>query len=249
VGPDCYSQIENAITKQTTQDNHLHPGSSLEFKTSPPLNSIQIVDSISGTAGPSQSFAKMYYETMMNVSRRIRSFSSEAQVFINKFEIHFADYFLVAYYDFQNGTLDSTSPWHILFSNPDLRSWQLVLLGVNTHTNIDICQTLINNFSEAEIRKHKKALLRVQPAIAEGYEGLFADITGSNKYLKFMNGFTHGVAKIAGERWLYKWRKRNVKLAILYFENPDKYKKKLARVKKKKEKIDKLILKEQKFFL
>ena len=61
-------------------------------------------------------------------------------------------------------------------------------------------------------------------------------------YLRFINGFTKGSAKLYGEWLIYNWRVRQINLAILSFENPEKFRKKLKVVDRKRLKIDRAIL-------
>ena len=205
-------------------------------------SSIQKVDSIAHTTGAANYFAGIYGKIMESIERKIEHREEPEKRFIRKFELSFADYFLRAYYDEKDGCLPPFSEWKCLFSHPNLQSWQLILLGVNAHTNIDMWQALVNTFSGEEIRRNKRQFLSVQPAIAKVYRPFFDEIMNQSSYLKFINAFTGGIAKITGERLVYKWRKRNVRLAVLFYKNPEKFKRRSEVVRKKKQKIDEIIL-------
>jgi len=205
-------------------------------------NSIQRVDSIAKAESAAKYFAGIYCKTMQNIENKIETMNESTQNFIRKFETNFANYFLNASYDHRDNKLAVASEWNCLFLYPDLQPWQLILLGVNAHTNIDMWQALVNNFTEKEIRQHKKQFLSVQTAIAKVYRPFFEEVMDQSGYLKFVNSFTKGFAKIVGERLVYKWRRRNVNLSILYYHNPEKFKRKLAIVDRKKQRIDKIII-------
>ncbi|MEO5781809.1 MAG: hypothetical protein ABIQ07_00975, partial [Ginsengibacter sp.] len=95
------------------------------------------------------------------------------------------------------------------------------LLGVNAHVNVNIWQALVTNFSEEDIRRYKKQMLAMQSSVTKVYDQFFDTLLANNSYLKFINTFTFGIAKKFGERMFYKWRSRNVKLAIMYYRNPE----------------------------
>ena len=179
----------------------------------------------------------------------MQSKTPEIRQFITKFDENFSRYFLEAVAADKMHSLSQASPWYFYFSHPELKSWQLKLIGINTHINGDMWQAFVNNFSKAEIEKNKKQFLKVQNSIMRAYNPLFEEMIRDNGYLRFMNSFTKGFVKFSSEKWVYKWRKRSIKLAILYYDDPEKFKRKLIRVKKKKDKIDRLILNKQKFFL
>jgi hypothetical protein len=207
----------------------------------PAKSSIRRVDSISRTAGIPGHFARIYSKVMANIELQIRDADTAAAFFIQKFEIHFADYFLNACTDDKNGKL-SSSEWSNLFSNPAAHPLQLTLMGINAHTNGDIWQALVNNFPEKDIRLHKKAFLACQASIVKVLYPFYDSIAAQSWYLKFMKTVTMGLVKNLGERIIYKWRLRQVNLAILYYHDPEKFNKRLLKINRKKEKIDQLIL-------
>ena len=211
-------------------------------KNNSALSPIQKVDSIAEAEDMARHFAAKYSESMKKIELQMQDFDSSAQTFIRIFENNFANYFLDAYYANQVGQLSTESEWKFFFSHPELKPWQLVLLGVNAHTNIDIWKSLVDNFSEKEIRNYKKHILICQHAIAKVYSDFFDEVIREKSYLQFINSFTKGFAKITGERLVYKWRKRNVNLAILYHHNRKKFEKRYALIKRKKEKTDELIV-------
>lgn len=205
-------------------------------------NSIQRIDSIALTAGTESHFCKIYSQTMNEVALQMQKIDSGSKAFIQKFEIAFADYFLKAWTDEKNNRLSNESGWKCFFSNPGAKPGQIVLLGVNAHTNIDIWQTLVYNFPEAEVMRYNKQMLAMQLSVTKVYQQLFENLKSESGYLRFINTVTLGFVKKFGEKIIYKWRRRNVKLAILYYHNKKRFTRKLAQVKRKKEKNDQRIL-------
>ncbi len=245
---DSFAQAENTATGYFV--NNRYDNFSQTYSDYPKkdlvLTSIQKVDSIAHTTGVSAHFAKVYSTLMQNTAFQMQSMDTAGMRFVKKFEIGFADYFLNACYDAENSALSPGSEWTSFFSNPDAQPWQFVLLGVNAHINVNIWQTLVNNFSEEEIRDHKKQLLSFKNSVAKVYHPFFDELLEQNGYLRFINSLTKGSAEIFGEKLLFKWRQRQVNLAIMYYQNPKKFNKRLAVVNRKKQKIDSWILRKRK---
>jgi len=208
-------------------------------------NYIQLIDSTANTAGASGHFSRVYSKTMRNIASQAEGMENDQKLFIKRFEAAFADYFLKACFAYKSGDLSETSEWKCFYSSPDARPWQIVLLGVNAHINIDFWQALTDNFSEKEIRQNKKQLLACRSSVAKVYSQLYNTMTGESRYLNFINGFTKGFARELGEKIMFKWRRRAIDLAILFYHNPEKFKKRWLIIRKKKNKNDKLILRKK----
>lgn len=246
----CGAQDENINTKQSLNkqggpaDNFSYAVSyNRENKVT--KNYLQLIDSIAHTTGIPGHFARIYSKALENIATGTQRMDSATASFIKKFENAFAESFLNACLDNENGNLPSASEWKCLFSNPDAKPWQLVLLGVNVHVNIDFWQAMVNNFSEQEIRQHKKQLLACKSSIAKVYSQFFDMLIAENGYVRFINFFTKGLAKKLGEKLVYKWRRRNINLAVTFYDNREKFKRKWAIVQKKKQKIDQAILRKR----
>ena len=204
---------------------------------------IRTVDSISHTNSQGNHFARIYTASMSNIGNQLMDMDSGAQAFIKRFEISFIGYFLEAADEFEKkAELPPESIWNSYFSHPSAQPWQLTLIGVNAHINGDIWKGLVKNFSEPEIRQYKKNLLSFQRSISKAFQPFFDDLLMQSSYLRFMNGFTKGSAKLYGEWLIYNWRLRQINLAILYYQDPKKFKKRMKQVDRKMHKIDKAIL-------
>ncbi len=208
--------------------------------------SIQRIDSISHTESIAGHFARIYTASMGNINVQLAAMDSNVRSFIKKFEVSFINYFLDACSEFESGHLSQESVWSNYFTNPNADSWQLTLVGVNAHINGDIWKGLINNFSAGDIRKYKKKLLSFQRSIAKAFKPFFNDLMQQSSYLRFINGFTKDMARRYGEWLIYNWRLRQINLAILYYEDNEKFKRKLEIIKRKKNKIDRVILRKRK---
>jgi len=180
---------------------------------------------------------------MRNIGEQLTALDSGTKNFIREFEISFIGYFLAAEYEFRmKGQLPPESVWNFYFSNPGAQPCQLMLIGVNAHVNGDIWKGLVKNFSVQEIMRYKRTLLSFQSSISKAFQPFFDDLLMQSAYLRFINEFTKGSAKLYGEWLIYNWRLRQINLAILYFQDNEKFKKKLRAIDRKRQKIDKAIL-------
>lgn len=239
--PACYGQGENAVKADNS------PYVTFSDDNTALLNYyVQKVDSISHTTGIARHFAGIYTKSMSNIAMKMQSMEGGVQAFVKKFEIGFINYFLEACAESENGQLPSGSVWSCYFSNPGVQPWQHVLIGVNAHVNGDIWKGLVKNFSENEIRRYKKNLLAFQSSIAKAFNPLFEEIMEQSAYLRFINSFTKGMAKRFGEWLIFNWRRRQIDLAILYFQDQKKFEKKFAVINRKKQRIDRVILRQTK---
>ena len=242
IAGECYAQNENIITAQKLSRHPFTYANLFNDNESNANNAILQLDSIAQTNATARPFCNVYYNSMKNIEMQIKDLDTGTKTFVQKFEKRFADYFLRACVNQKNRDISASPEWQCFFSNPDAKSWQIILLGVNAHVNVNIWQALVTNFSEEEIHFYKKPMLSIQSSVTKVYDQFFDTLLANNSYLKFINTFTVGFAKKVGERILYKWRRRNVNLAIMYYHNQEKFKRRLAIVNRKKEKIDQRIL-------
>jgi len=205
-------------------------------------NSIQKVDSIAHSKGIASHFARAYSKLMGNIAIQMQTADREVNIFIKQFESVYAGYFLNACMEGKNGDFSHASVWQLYFSSSDAQSWQLVLLGVNAHINGEMWRALVDNFSQNDIRRYKRQFLMLQKSVAKLYNPFFDTIMAQNNYLRFINGFTKGLARKFGERVVYKWRRRQVQLAIVFYHAPEKFRKRQSTIIRKKQKVDQLIL-------
>lgn len=204
------------------------------------------IDSISRSMSLGHTFCEVYSGSMRHITKQIQEEDPEASLFIKKFTISFAGYFLQPLDEFEKGVLSPISPWVNYFSHPGAQKWQLVLTGVNTHINADMWKALVDNFTGKEILQHKKLFLSAQRSVGKVYRPFYDSILANNRYLRFMHSFTKGLPFLVGDRVLYKWRQRQVRLAMLYYHDRNKFHSLLKRVQRKKLKNDALILRERK---
>jgi hypothetical protein len=118
---------------------------------------------------------------------------------------------------------------------------QLKLIGANAHINGDIWQALTDNFSLNEIKQVKPFYKKYNGPISKAFDELYKT-TGADTQLHDLHIITLGFDKVYGRMMLKKWRYRQLRLAILKFENPHRFNSLKKRIDKKRNRIDKMII-------
>ena len=205
-------------------------------------NAVHQVDSIKRAEGIAKYFAIVYSVAMQNVEQKLEIADTSTKRFIRKFEFAFVKYFLSASQQYKDGNLPATSAWSCYFSQANIHPLKFILMGVNAHINGEMWQAMVAACPKRDIDEHRKQYRTFESAIAKVYTPVFDSILTKNGYIRLVNSMTNGLARIFGERVLSKWRTRSVNLAILYYTNRAKFKRRLAAVNRKKQKVDRLIL-------
>lgn len=160
---------------------------------------------------------------------------------IRKLELNFSNYFIQAC----SAIKDKTEPdktWRHYFNTPDLSQLQLRLLGINAHINGDLWKALKDSYSAKEIKDIGKVVFLFHQSLLVIYEMVYEDAMKESRSVKILHNISLGLSKKYGRHLLVKWRKRQIKIATLYYYNKRKFERKLYKVENKKEKIDALII-------
>lgn len=232
-GRECPAQYRNWEAGQVT----------LPLYGTLPINSAPLIDSIAAGQEKATSFCRFYSCSMQYIGQQIQQMDSGQAAFIKKFENSFAATFLQSWMEERHGSLDAGDEWKTFFSAKDIRPWQLILLGVNAHVNCNIWEALVMCSNQEELKKYGNTFLALQRSMAKVYRRFYDSALLQSPRLRFMHGASLGLSGKFGEWLVYKWRKRNLNLALLYYSNPPRFKRRLAVVNKRKIQIDRKILK------
>jgi len=203
--------------------------------------SIRRIDSIARTGEVASTFCSVYSEAMKIISLDIRGKDSNYIKFVNAFVASFSNYFLKSYYSEKSGQLPASSSWKAYYDHPNAKNWQLVIAGTNAHINSDMWHSLIDNFTEEDIRANKKNFLTVQKSITKLYMSFFDSLNIESPLFRTVNKFTKGIPGIIGIQFVNKWRHRQIKLAILFYHNPERFEKLEKKISSKKLNNDKWV--------
>ena len=202
---------------------------------------MQKLDSIRRSNSISKYFADLYYKTTKNAFDFFLHSDEMTQAFMEKFEKRFGNFFFNAANSYKAGTEISIA-WNAYYKDSSLSQAQYFLLGANAHINGDIWQSLTTEFSLQEIKDNKKSYFRFYKELKKIYSYVYKETLASSGRLRFLHHLTLGFDKLYGKIMLYKWRRRQMKLAVLFFTHPGQFKQELHKVRKKMNKMDKMIM-------
>jgi Family of unknown function (DUF5995) len=189
---------------------------------------------------PSKYFARLYYKAIENTNRYAVTKPDSVKQFIFGFESLFAPTFFKSYYNFITHQPQELS-WQQYYANTGLNELQYQFMGMNAHINGDMWLALKDKYGYDTLKKYKQPLLQFQKALNTFFDSIYI-VSGKYKKIKHLHFFTFGADKIMGRQMILNWRKRQVQLALLFYSNPTKCKRKLRRVKKKMQHYDKFAI-------
>lgn len=197
------------------------------------------MDSLSRLNSPAAYFAVLYLETTVHAVYRFSAASPDEKAFMEKFEIAFAGLFFSAVQ-----ASDSTMPavWKNYFSPSVKHPVKRLLLGINAHVNGDLWQALALNFSAAALKQYRPAFLQFQKELTKLYRTYYVGTVRSFQKLKIADAVSGGLFRKTGLILFANWRKQQYRLALLYHLNPVRFRKKLARISRRKERRDQFIM-------
>lgn len=199
------------------------------------------LDSVQRSSSVSRHFAELYFKVTAGAIDYFSKEDESVQDFMQRLELRFADYFFTAAGLF-NQKKEIPPSWKTYYADTSRSSLQYFLLGANAHINGDIWQTLTNEFSLPELKKYKKYYYRFNRKLKPILLGVYNSAFESVSKIRLLHTITLGLDKQYSKQMLIRWRKRQMKLSILWFTDKYQFEKKLMSLKKKMLQLDKLIL-------
>ena len=182
-------------------------------------------------------FGNLYYDTTNSINKQLEVLDDTTRELTLRFQQKFSEYFL----DHCNWNVCPSSNWYV-YAKDSLHPLQYYLLGLNAHINGDMWQALTDCFSEDELEQYQQALLQFQSAITTVYDQYYSLSLTGNIFLRTIHFFSMGLSRKIGNRYIYKCRDLQVKLALLYFRDKNKFEQKLRKAKRRKRLTDHYIL-------
>ncbi|HMK26526.1 MAG TPA: DUF5995 family protein [Chitinophagaceae bacterium] len=202
---------------------------------------LQKLDSLKKSQSVAKHFAELYFSTTVRATNYFLNRSQREQDFIRRFETRFAGFFFRSA-EARTQNISIPVEWKTYFTGDELTPLQYQLIGINAHINGDIWQALTTEFSLAEIRENKDSYYSFQKGLILQYREFYVASRKSNSKIRTLHVATAGLDKLFGKMMLVRWRKRQLQLAVLYFNNRQKFDKKLEKLHQKMEHIDRMIL-------
>jgi len=202
---------------------------------------LQKLDSVKSSTSVASYFASIYLATTQNAIHFFSKYDQPVQQSFQRLESRFADYF---FFSAEAYSCKKEIPveWKDYYSNVSLSPLQYQLLGINAHINGDIWKALTDEFTLQEIKRIKKYYKGFNKGLNEIYIDVYHDARRSNPKIRGLHFASLGLDKSFGERMLYRWRKRQMQLAILYFTNSSRFTKRHKKLQAKMKRLNNMIL-------
>lgn len=202
---------------------------------------LQKLDSIYHSRSVARHFARLYLETTRNAIDFFQKTDTGGRHFITRLQTKFAYYFFQSAQEYEQKA-GVNGHWSTYYADTSRSLIQYHLLGANAHVNGDIWRALTTEFTLEEIMAHKKHYFKYQKGLEKIYFNVYAEALESSPLIRTIHKISFGGDRLYGKIMLARWRKRQMKLSILYFTDKKKFDKKLTKLNRKMTRINNMIL-------
>ena len=208
-----------------------------------PFKQLYQLDSIGQSPSISKYFGELYFTFLQSIEEQLSPADSNTKKLIRRFEAVFAQFYIDACEAYRYHQEINIADWRPYFSDSGLKPIQYKLLGTNAHLNGRLWEALANSFTLDEMNMLKNEFIIFKKSLNKTYKKVYQEAASSTKNISMLRNFSFGIDKLSGYYYLYKWRRRQMKLARLYLSNSSCFNILLTRVNQNREKINKLIFK------
>ena len=206
-----------------------------------PFYQLYQLDSIAQTPSITHHFGELYFHFLQLVEEKLETADSSTRRLVRNFEAVFAQFYIDACVAYEQRLAAPLPAWRAYFADTTLDTFQYYLLGANAHLNGGLAEAIAKSYTPGEWKEVKKKYVLFNSCLNKTYKYVYYTTINNNKRAKLLHTLTLGLAKPAGQYYLYKWRKREMRLTEYSFSDSVKYKRLYDKVTRKKEKIDKLV--------
>jgi hypothetical protein len=221
----------------------LHLGvKSFEQRKDYPFIQLYQLDSLSQSSNITRHFGYLYYEFLKLVEAKLEKADSSTQRYIRYFEQVFAQFYIDACYAFVNNKEIPMPAWRFYFKDTTLSRGQYYLLGANAHLNGQLAEAIAHSYKAEEWPAIKRKYYLFNSCLNETYKLVHKEAVANSRRVKLLHFITLGLDKPLGNYYLYKWRKRQMRLTEYFYMDKGKYNRLLNKINRKKEKIDRMVV-------
>ena len=200
------------------------------------------LDSIGHSPSIAKHFGDLYYHFLLLVEEQLKRSDTTTERLVRNFETVFAKLFIDACLAYKNGEEIKLPEWRKYFSDSNLQSIQYDLLGANAHLNGGLAAAIKGSYTSEEWKSIKKKYYLFNICLNKTYKYIYEKAVNENKKARLLGILTFGLDKFVGNLYLYKWRKRQMRLVEYSFDNSPKYTALLNKINHQKDKIDKMVI-------
>ncbi len=199
------------------------------------------LDSIGNSPSINRHFGELYFHFLQLVEQRLEKADTATQRMIRHFEAVFAQFYIDACIARATNQPISLPAWRAYFTDSTLLRSQYYLLGANAHLNGGLAEAIAGSYTPAEWKALKKKYHIFNSCLNKTYKKVHEETISSSGRAKLLSILSFGLDKMVGQYYLYKWRKRQMRLTEYYFTGSPHYQRLLNKINRKKDRIDKMI--------
>jgi len=199
-----------------------------------PKYNTELLDTLQQIANvntPAKYFARLYYNAIATTNNYAATQPDSVRKFIFGFESLFAPTFFRSYKNFIDHQ-PQVCNWQRYYADTSLNELQYQFMGMNAHINGDMWLALKDKYCYDTLKTYQRSLLRFQKALNNFFDSIYIS-TGKYKKIKRLHTLTLGADKMIGRQMILHWRKRQERLALLFYTHPQKCERKARRLKKR----------------
>jgi Family of unknown function (DUF5995) len=200
------------------------------------------LDSVRQSHSVAKHFAGIYFETTKGAVHYFSKSDERVQQLIERLELQFASYFFRAAEAYLRKEILPRA-WQAYYEDSSASSLRYILYGINAHINGDIWQALTTAFTAPEIEELKPWYFAYYRELQKEYEIVYSSALAQNKKLRLLHTLTIGLDKAYGKIMLKHWRNRQIRLAVLYYNDRVLFEKRLKKLQRKTGRLNRLIRK------
>ncbi len=207
-----------------------------------PFRQMYLLDSIGHSNSIAKHWAGTHFRLIQFAEEQFGTFDSNTQKLIRRFEAVYTQFFIDAcnsYYLHQQIRMD----WQPYFSDSNFQPIQYKLLAVNADLNGELWQALCNSFTFQEMNMLKEEFKIFKKSLSKIYRIVSDEAATQTKRIALLQILSLGSIKSIGNIYMFKWRSRQMKLALLYLSGSPDFAPLLAKVNRNRAKINSLIFK------
>ncbi len=207
-----------------------------------PFYQLYQLDSIGQSVSISSYFGSLYADFLRLIEKRLEHADTTVQRLLRHFEITFAQFYIDAAICYAEKKEIPFPAWRNYFKKNNLSPAQYYLLGANAHLNGQLSEAIFHSYTPEEWKTLKKHYPLFNSPLNETYSYVYSQTQLYHPNARTLHHLTLGLDKLTANYYLYKWRKRQMRVTEYKFSNSRKYQKLFSRIQRKRDAIDKLIM-------
>lgn len=198
------------------------------------------LDSLRNANSVSRYFAAIYFEATDNALSFFSKMDQRIQELTERCEARFASFFFLADDAYRNNR-KVPAEWEAYYEDSTAPSLRYILFGINAHINGDLWRSIVTEFSAAEIAEFKHSYMKFNRELSRYYKKLYESAYDSSRKIRTIHHASFGLSKSYGKLLLYRWRKKQIRLAGLYYSDRALFERKLKKSRQKMSRLNNLI--------